>query len=562
MWSHVFNIPDGYRIEESKTNYNIDDAVAILSGRGGNHVTEAHKLENNQASLVKHRLVCPHCRAVIPAYVRHLQDHFNIITPVPAKVSSRTIKAWGGAQSSLWDDAEESLILNQVYTPREQYTCTHCSLTSMPARGTIPVTIARAHKKVTITCCTTDIGELFRVPWKAKRITTLAFPFYERVTFNLKTGRTFISLHDNKMNRLATRNISSPQDWKESKIYQLLSENTLIRRNAKKCMQTYWTVPIPFTQKELTPDLFVKLVAYVDFPGFFYSRIPAAVDEYRAEKSFRSSSVVMHTAKTFQAAISQSKTTFPKSIRKLLYSFPDYGFYLPEIELLSRLFPNTDSLRAIFGRSFTYPLLSFLHQHKQANIEPFFTDYIHFKGTKNLLSKLEQKHHEVLLYALRYACLSPSAQALERKKWKVDRHILCVPRERYALPMRCNTQIPDTRIGGLQFVQLKSKAEYIDASNQLSNCLKSWGESSNPVFVIRGAKILGAIEVADNGHIIQVRGEHNEPLPESCEPAYAQWKARYHLTERSYLPDDDDDDDGDHDNAFPYTAAYLPFMFF
>lgn len=561
MWSQVFNIPDGYRIEESQTNYGIDDAVVILSGRGGKHVTEAHKLENNRARLVKHRLLCPHCRGVLPAYARHLQDHFNIITPIPAKISNRTIEAWGGAQSTLWDDAEETLTLNQVYTPREQYSCPYCSLTSMPARGTIPATIACVHKKVTITCCTTDIGELFRVPWKAKRITTLAFPFYERVTFNLKTGRTFISLHDNKMNRLATRNISSPQDWKESKIYQLLSENTLIRRNVKKCIQSCWTVPIPFAQKELTPDLFAKLTAYVDFPAFFYSRIPAADEEYRAEKSFRSVSAVMHTAKNLQVAVSQNKTSFPKSIRKLLYSFPDYGFYLPEIKLLGQLFPNADSFRAIFGRSFTYSLLSFLHQIEPEKIKPFFSDYIRIKGTKNLLSKLEQKHHEVLFYALRYACLSPAAQTMEHKKWKSDRHILCVPRERYALPMRCNTQIPDTRIDGLQFVQLKSKSEYIDAANQLSNCLGTWDTTNNPVFVIRGKKILGAIEVADNGHIIQARGEHNEPLPESCTPAYAQWKAKYHLSERSYLLDDEDDDD-DHGNNFPYTAAYLPFMFF
>lgn len=559
MWSRIFNIPDGYKIEESRTNYDIDDAVAILSGRGGSHVTEAYKQENNRASLVKHRLVCPHCRAVLPAYARHLQDHFNIITPVPAKVSSRTIEAWGGAQSTLWDDAEETLTLNQVYTPREQYTCQHCSLTSMPARGTIPVTIARAHKKVMITCCTTDIGELFRIPWKAKRITAFAFPFYERVTFNLKTGRTFISLYDNKMNCLATRNIKSPHDWRESKIYQLLSENTLIRRNVKKCIQSCWTIPIPFAKKELTPDLFAKLTAYVDYPAYFYSRIPAVDDEYRADKSFHSVSAVMHNAQSFQVAVSREKATFPKSIRKLLYSFPDYGFYLPEIKLLGQLFPNADSFRAIFGRSFTYSLLSFLHQIKAEKIKPFFTDYIQIKGAKNLLSKLEQKHYEVLLYAIRYACLSPSAQAAERKKWKNDRHILCVPRERYALPMRCNTQIPDTRIDGLQFVQLKSKAEYIDAANQLSNCLKAWDTTSNPVFVIRGKKILGAIEVADNGQIIQARGARNESLPESCESAYSQWKSRYHLTERTDLLDDEDDD---HDNNFPYTAAYLPFMFF
>ena len=104
---------------------------------------------------------------------------------------------------------------------------------------------------------------------------------------------------------------------------------------------------------------------YTPYPAFFYSRIPAAEDEYRAEKSFQRMSHMMHTAGNYQSAIRQHTTLWPKSIRRLLYSFPDYGFYLPEIELLGRLFPNADSFRAIFGRSFTYSLLSFFHQYRK-----------------------------------------------------------------------------------------------------------------------------------------------------------------------------------------------------
>lgn len=68
MWSQEMFIPDGYKIEASWTSYDIDDAVALLSGRAGWRVTEARRQEGNRATLLTHRLVCPHCRASIPAY--------------------------------------------------------------------------------------------------------------------------------------------------------------------------------------------------------------------------------------------------------------------------------------------------------------------------------------------------------------------------------------------------------------------------------------------------------------------------------------------------------------
>jgi len=548
-------IPDGYTIIESKTEYDVDDAVAILSGRGCLRVTEARRLEENRATLATHRLVCPHCRTSIPAYARFLQSYFEILEPIPAKVPPKTVAAWGGIQRSLWNDSEETLVLNPVYRPRDSYICPHCSQMSKPARGSVPVIITNTSKCVTLSCFTTDIGELFRLPWKAKATTSLAFPFRESVTFNFKTGRVYISLQDNQMHPLAIRNINGPDDWKNSKVYRLLSENTMVKRKVRRCFQSHWTAQIPFAMKDLTPDTFVKLATYIDYPSFFYSRIPATGSNYRAEKSFRSMSDLMHTARNFQIAVRNDESQWPKSIRKLLYTFPDYGFYLPEIKLLSKLIPNPDYLRAFLGRSFTYSLFSFLHQHEYSHIAPFFNDYIKVKGTKHLLSKLEQKPDEVLFYSLTYSSLTPTAQLLERKKWQTDQHVRCFPKERYSLPMRCNMWIPDTKIGAFHFVQLKSKSDYLDAAKQLKNCLKNWEANDNPVFIIRrNNQILGAIEV-ENNDIVQARGYRNLELPEECEPAYAEWKDRYHLTERDPYQEIDVDD-------IPYRMHYFPMMFF
>lgn len=539
MISQEWLIPDGFIIEEFRKNYDIDDAVSFLSGRGGNRITEARRVKDSRAELVGHRLVCPHCRSVVPAYARYLQRLFGDSGRGIGKPSRNDIEAWGGAQSSFWEDPDEILMINPVYIPYKQYTCPNCQQTSMPSRDVIPVWISNDRKRVTVACSTADFGELIRIPWKVKSTINFALPFREEVTFNFKTGRNYLTLFDNNRNRLATRNITAPSDWNRSRVYALMAENTLIKRKVLHCFQTHWSKQIPFEMYALTPDLFARLAAYVDYPASFYARIPASGGEYRAEQSFHRVAPMMHTAKRFQEAVSASPIPQFKSFKRLMYSSPDFGFYLPEIEILSRLFPNPDIFRELFGRSFTYSLLSFLHQYQQGNVEMFFKDYIQCKGAKSLLVKLERRGEAVLLYALNYSCLSYSAQAAERAKWRTDRHIRCVPQAQYALPMRCNIRIPDSTIDGFRFIHLRSKEEYAAASKALHNCLKHREITDYPVFVIRKKQnILGAIEVNDRGHVLQVRGRYNGPLPDECESAYEQWLDKFQLTEINY-PDND-----------------------
>lgn len=546
MISQEWLIPDGFRIEEFRKNYDIDDAVSFLSGRGGNRITEARRVEDDRAELVGHRLVCPHCRSVVPAYALHLQPLFGDSGQVIGKPSRNAIEVWGGAQSSFWEDPDETLMINFVYIPHKRYTCPNCHRISMPARGVIPVRISNDRKRVTVGCSTTDLGELIRIPWNVKPAINLALPFHEEVTFNFKTGRAYITLFDNNRNCLAVRNIAAPSDWEHSRVYTLLAGNTLIKRKVVHCFQTHWSEQIPFEMHALTPDLLVKLAAYMDYPASFYAKIPSAEGEYRAERSFRSVDPMMRTAKHFQEAVSASQIPRFKSFKRLLYSNPDYGFYLPEIEILSRLFPNPDNFRELFGRSFTYSLLSFLHQYQQVNVAAFFADYIRCKGAKSLLAKLDRRCEAALLYALNYSCLSRSAQAAERAKWRTDRHVRCVPKAQYALPMRCNVRIPDSTIDGFRFVQLRSREEYAAASKELHNCLKHREITDYPVFVIRKKQnILGAIEVNDRGHVLQVRGQHNRPLPDECKSAYKQWLDKFYLTEIDY-PEDPGDEDEDY----------------
>ena len=535
-------IPNGYRIVETKKHLAIDDAVSVLSGRAQTHITFA-KRNDDDAEIVSHQIVCPHCRGTLPACGRFLHEIFHTHDRLPFKISRNAVEAWGGAQACLWEGEADTLVFNPVYSPHGTYTCPHCLQKSEWSKGSTNVTISVNHRKVRISCECTNIGDIFRLPWKVKSITHMAFPFRESITFNFATGKTYISISDNQGHIFAVRNISAPDDWACTKIFQLLQQNTLVRRWLKQCFQEQWRANLPVAERDLTPALFVKLTSFIGYSAEFFDRLPIAEGHYLVEKSFRRIAKRVHTPKQLCDEIARSRLSQSKSLRKMLYSTPDLVFYLAEIELLGKWFCDVNVLRTLLRSPFTYPLLSFLHVYQSANLDAFFTDFIQQKGTRALTERLWKKHEEVLIYALHYSGLSPDCRKAERQKWAVDKHIPCLPALPHALPMR-STSIPDSQLDGFVFHQLRSKAEYLTASKALRNCLSKWSEHDNPVIVIRyKSSILGAIEIEGQNRIVQAKGKHNLSLPESCLPAYEKWKEKFHLTEVPHRLWEDDEEE-------------------
>ena len=145
-------IPNGHRIVETKKRLAIDDAVSVLAGRAQTHVTLAKK-DGDDAEIVAHQIVCPHCRGSVPAYERF----FNTFGPAPDKLSPDTVDAWGGAQLCLWPDGSDTLVFNSVYQPEGIYKCPHCHQVSFPLRGVTEVSIEETDNKITLTATCTDI---------------------------------------------------------------------------------------------------------------------------------------------------------------------------------------------------------------------------------------------------------------------------------------------------------------------------------------------------------------------------------------------------------------------
>lgn len=136
----------------------------------------------------------------------------------------------------------------------------------------------------------------------------------------------------------------------------------------------------------------------------------------------------------------------------------------------------------------------------------------------------------------------------------MEKQISCLPDTPFALPMR-SASIPDARVGAFEFRQLRTKAECLEAAEQLRNCLGNWSETSNPVIVIRQRNsILGAIEIEGQNRIVQVRGKSNLSLPEKCLPAYERWKEKFRLEEGERTPQNDEDDEDNNARIFTYLS--------
>lgn len=291
-------IPNGYRIVETKKRIAIDDAVSVLSGRAQTHVTLAKK-NGDDAEIVAHQLVCPHCRGMLPAYGRFLNEIFHTFAPNSVKLSPDTVDAWGGAQLCLWQDGSDTLVFNSVYQPEDRFVCPHCHQTSFPFRGTSEVVIEETGPVTVLSCTCTSIVDLLNIPWKTKESTRLTLPFREHLTFDFESGQTRLSLSDGNGNIFASHSINCPADFQNSEIYQLLQRNTLVRRRLKQSFQRQWHGPLPFLERQLTPESFLKMAAFIGYPRQFYSCLPVEGDQYRVAESFCDIASRIHTADQF-----------------------------------------------------------------------------------------------------------------------------------------------------------------------------------------------------------------------------------------------------------------------
>lgn len=536
MLNHWYEIPDGYQIVTHTKRVDILDIESMLQGRKQDRCTKVTR-DGDFAVLTQHMILCPYCRKSRPAYPRYLDECFGTYTPPWKRITTEAIDAWGSTQYSFFPKEEDTLVFNPVYNAGiKTYRCHHCGKESRAVRGSQHIMAEFHEEALSVTCCSNDLGDLFKIQWEHCSPVRLTFPLMESIIFDFESGKATIRLCNRDGGLIVQKSITKPEDWNTSAIYRLLQENTLVKRIVLQGFREAWKENIPYTSSEITPDLLIPLCKYIGYPKDFYMRIPYADGEYRVDKSFSPVAKKLHTVQDLKNLLNHSTIPHSKSVRKLFFQNSFYAFYLPEIEELYDCIGNLDVFLRLFNRPFTFSLLTFLHQYSGGSatvgVFSFFRDYVRRKGPLALLRKIENNMSELQVYALHYACMSPVFQEREQSAW-ANGKICCRPAIPFSVPMPISS-IPDTTINGYEFVLLKTKKQYQEASKMLNNCLAEWKTSNNPVFTIRkNGEYVAAIEIKDDATVLQALGNHNCPIARESTlyAAYEKWKHKNYLDE-------------------------------
>ena len=446
---------------------------------------------------------------------------------------------------SLFEDEGDLIQLNPIYTPNI-FCCPHCGLSSSLTQGTQLVRLQKTSDSITLFCRTLGIHSLLAFPNVStiKNI-ILVLPLLETLTFNFSTGNVSLLLTGSNGHIIAEQDISSSADiWNATVVYQLIKDNTLVRRKLSQLFSALWNTSLPFSVKELTPDDFITLTRFQGYPRSFYDAIPYAPDKHTLDESFMSIAPKLHNIKLLPTLYETFGLPAMKSIRKLFFCNPGFFFYLPTASSIWHALKDPNVYRALFRLPEIYDILATFH-HYPISIE-FFHDYYNEKGPKSLMLLIQSNNWPALqAYSLFYAAMSPSAKNNARNTWRGH----CLPTQQFpshSTPMQTDARITPCTVNGYRFAWLRTKKDYQKAAKELNNCLNERSARDNPVIgVSLGSSLCAAIEVKDDT-IRQAYARDNTPIIEyspKLYDAYQKWMQKFSLHPAYFLSEYDLDDE-------------------
>ncbi len=515
-----FSLPNGYRLIHRTRTVSLEEAAAILCTKRQRRYTSVSRGGDDRFVLRQDAVICPFCGHRTPAYDRFTE-------PKPAgygeesRIPAPEINAWL-TNLSLFED-EQKLILNHVWSG-DGFSCGHCKMFSPGYENSceVELTIDKGVIRFTLFNCSAgkDVsGYLMAVACRGQ---LLHFPLRETLCF--AKGKTWLAVFDNNDQTVMIRDISVPnKDWSRSAAFNLLLRSRLARRKLAQAFAAVWGGPLPYAQAELNPGKFLELNRHRGFDRCFFDMLPFDDD---GERSFRSASRRLRDARKLPKLYAGSGLPDKKSIRRNLFQMPYLFWYLPELRTMWKVFDNVDLFNAFLNRSVCCYFLAFLHFYPMA--ADFFRDCSAEKGAQGLLRILSRFDgaEKLQAYALRYSAGSEALRRTERKRWREWDTVLRSSFDIFPQGVKAGIRCRDVEIsGGYSIGWLREKRQFVQAGEELGNCLSHYGPDRMKAAVVRkGAAILAAVEVRGD-LIVQAAGHHNLPIDResSLWKALVQW---------------------------------------
>lgn len=543
MLTKTLTINDGFRVLEQT---HIMDAFyacdVILSTEKQFKYTKAvYERDKNTVELTRHIWVCPCCGYHMPAY-----PYFHGYEK-PAKILTRSkAKEFCGQVKSLLDNEKKTLDLYEPLYEEGLLSCPQCREMSFNYDTTNKVTIKENKGKITVSYTLERVSEILDINW-IPEWEVPELPLQEVAVFNLKKGKTYFEIRKPDGELVCVRDVTNVGFTQKrlSKLTYILNTNIYAKKELRKSFNNMWGIPVPFESEELDLQRFVLLTSYVGYTQkeFFYN-IPCEFGELTPHSSFKNDGKKLHRSENCIALMEKSGLPQVRSIKKMMYTYPHFFFFINELKIMWELLgKNYDLFLNFLSCSIAVPTLVLLRTNP--GVIEFFSAFSKVKNPYQLLKLLKFYRETAVRYAVFYLSFSKKKKKDEQKRWgKISGTLLdgydklisdsYIDKDFVTLPVHPKlSEINGQVIDGYSFIWLKTNSQFSKAGNELNNCL-GHQRFDNPVFAIMShGHYVAAVEVdIDSLSVVQAYIKNNNEIDEdkAVFAVYKKWCKLNHIS--------------------------------
>ena len=529
----ILTVPkNGYILQTRRIEIPRELASAVLTPKAQERAASAIR-HGDAVSIDRHVAVCPRCGRETPVYDKNGRRRY----------SSSEVEQWVlDQQSLLGEPLPDALIFHIPASAGDDLCCAHCGARISEATQAQQVSIRERRSKLSVSV-RIGITDLLQIHWAGSiRISEPALT--ECLTFNLRNGHTYLSLHGEAA-AYAIRDLTNEDvaTFHNDPMIQLVECSFQVMLTLVAAMQHGRTGCFPFRFQEMRLEGLILLTRFLGYPRSFYNAIPLQNSDNQIMKSFSGLARRLHNADHLPALLAASKLPQGKSIRKRIFSRPALMFYLPQMEALWEMLQEINTFRRILDLDAHLLFGTLATMHKQPAMTQFLQDYCAVFGKNRLFRLLVENDWKC--YAAQYLVMNPYCQKEERKRWRkadglpncgfIDLGtdtdpVISIPVPEISEEQCPMDALPDCEISGFVFHRLCNLREFQRAGGELHNCLVDWNVRENGTVygVINNRRYVAAVEVKE-GRIVQAYASGNSAI-EYHEPlftAFCAWKKRF-----------------------------------
>lgn len=532
MKKTTVTVSDGYKVFEEKSLYDFENVLKVLKEDNSINIISA-VIKEDKIEVVKRYWLCPVC-----GHKHYIERNSRISADsIEDRITCPNLFYFPNVLNSECRNDRKPI-----------YFCEKCDNVVTAENKEYNFAVSCQYNIIKTELEIDDIEGLLNTGILDGDITNLIneMPVYECLYLDLNKGNVTLQIENSKGDIFSKVNeLTEILELKSSRFFELLFYCDAIKSLMIKAFSETWgRSDFPFTEKDLNFELLFRLVKFINYPfADFYYCIPYDETEINVFPSFENIAEKIHRYDDLPVLFANSSLPKAKSLKRLLFTNPEYFFYFDELEKLWQLINDINLFMTVIKSEQIFYLLSQIHIY--GKVFEYFDVFIKHNSIKSFCNLIVKDPLCFVLKALAYLGTADENKiyyetVFANKNFRLmefNYYFFYHNKSLFNIPMaRINDKIKNCTIDGYNFVALKSKFEYLQAGKQLKNCLVGWDCIDHPVVAIKkNNKIVGAVEINDS-YIFQARGYDNSKIENmDFYPAFLKFCEKYSLSKPQFF---------------------------